>query len=310
MTQYSQLKTIYRNIHQTHADGKSVKELWQQFVEVAQQPGDSTAGPFDAIRDSLDEVIGDNPKDSLRVLDHGCGGGMKIFYAAAIGYTNIYGVNVNNDVQWLNDILKELYGYEDTRFYQIDGKHLPFPDDSLDMIISCQVLEHVSDEHIESYYSEEARVLVDGGHVLHEVPHSFTPYDAHSRLWCAHWFPPFLRPLAFGVLKSIQLKKNLLMEGKTYADWFCGTFVRTRSPIYHRKMLKKHFGAYKDLTKKRLLAPHNWGDYDPEGSLVMRRLVDFLVKLPIMGPPFLWLFSNLVMLQTLATKKPSRPNAV
>lgn len=303
MTQYSQLKTIFKEIRECHGAGQSIEDAWQRFYDVAQQTSGNSSGPLDAIRDSLNAVIGDRSKDTLRVLDHGCGSGMKTLYVAAIGYSNVYGVNVNDDVEWLNDVLKQAFGFDDKHFRQTDGKKLPFPDNSIDMIISCQVVEHVSDEDIESYYTEEARVLVNGGHVLHEVPHSFTPYDSHSRLWCAHWFPPFLRPLAFGVLKSIQQNKNLLNKGSLYASQFCGSYVRLRSPIYHRKMLIRCFGSYKDITKERLLANHDWRDYDRDGKLIVRRLIDVLVKMPVLGQVFLLIFSNLMMVQTLATKK-------
>ncbi len=302
MTQFSELKLIYREIHAKYHAGEDIRDAWRRFTEVAQQTS-KFLGPLDAIRESIDACVDDQPKDTFRVLDHGCGGGMKIFYVAAIGYPNIYGVNVNEDVDWLNGVLRTVLDFDEDRFYRTDGKRLPFPENSMDMIISCQVLEHVSDADIENYYSEEARVLVDGGSAFHEVPHSFTPYDSHSRLWCAHWFPPFLRPLAFGVLKSIQQKKNLMPAGRIYAEQFCGWYVKLRSPIYHRKMLVKYFGSYRDFTRERLLAEHDWQDYDRDGSLMVRRLIDVLVKLPVLGLVFQPLFSNLMMLQTLATKK-------
>ncbi len=302
MTQYSELALIFREIHEKYHAGQDVRDAWQRFSEVAQQTSTSV-GPLDAIKESIDVCAGDRPKDTFRVMDHGCGGGMKIFYVAAIGYPNIFGINVNDDVDWINGVLRQVFGYDEDHFYRTDGKLLPFPDNSMDMIISCQVLEHVSDADIDNYYSEEARVLVDGGSAFHEVPHSFTPFDSHSRLWFAHWFPPFLRPLAYGVLKSIQQKKNLMGAGRLYASQFCGTYVRLRSPIYHRRMLMKHFGSYRDFTKERLLGHHDWQDYDRDGNLVVRRLIDVLVKLPVLGLVFQPLFSNLMMLQTLATKK-------
>jgi len=68
-------------------------------------------------------------------------------------------------------------------------------------------------------------------------------------------------------------------------------------------MLNKYFGSYEDLTRDRLLDHQNWEDYDVDGAITIRRAVDAIVKLPVLGTFLLPIFCNLMMLQTLATKR-------
>lgn len=51
-----------------------------------------------------------------------------------------------------------------------DGRHIPFPDASFDIVYSSNVLEHVED--IVTLNREMARVLRPGGHAVHYVPTS------------------------------------------------------------------------------------------------------------------------------------------
>jgi SAM-dependent methyltransferase len=51
---------------------------------------------------------------------------------------------------------------------QYDGRHLPFPDASFDVVFSSNVLEHV--EHLPDLLAEATRVLRPGGRMLHLLP--------------------------------------------------------------------------------------------------------------------------------------------
>ena len=76
-----------------------------------------------------------------------------------------------------------------------DGRKMPFPDRSFDVIFSSHVLEHLRDEEIT--YAEMRRVLRPGGIALHVVPTS------HWRLWnsLAH-YPDATRRLVNKILRS------------------------------------------------------------------------------------------------------------
>lgn len=68
--------------------------------------------------------------------------------------------------------------YEEAREFPVavyDGRHLPFPDSSFDIVFSSNVLEHVED--IGSLQQEIRRVLRPGGYCVHIMP------TASWRLW-------------------------------------------------------------------------------------------------------------------------------
>jgi SAM-dependent methyltransferase len=90
----------------------------------------------------------------------------------------------------------------------IDG--IPATDESLDIVISIQTLEHVKD--VEFLFSEIKRVLRPGGQALHYFPTQEILIDPHSRLPLIHRFPQKRRRL-------LQLFSELhLGKYPTYRD--------------------------------------------------------------------------------------------
>ena len=101
--------------------------------------------------------------------------------------------------------------------------------------MSIQVAEHVTNDLIDTYYSEEGRILKEGGYVYHELPHKLIPFESHSRLWLIHLFPSFIKPILYGIFVSIQQKKNLFLKGNFYANYFSKEYVILRTPNFHKK---------------------------------------------------------------------------
>jgi hypothetical protein len=75
---------------------------------------------------------------------------------------------------------------------QADGRSLPFPDASFDVVYSTAVLEHVGDaEDQRAFLAELARV---GRRVLFvATPSRSFPIDSHTLVLFAHWLPPRAR---------------------------------------------------------------------------------------------------------------------
>lgn len=274
---------------------------WEKFKEIAISVSHSPPMALDNLTSSLYKIS--NGKKDIRILDHGCGAGLKAFYFVALGFKNIYGVNVNYNVSHLNTILKKVYAISEKRFYTTDGRKLPFENSKFNFIFSLQVLEHLSDSYIDMYYSEEERVLKKNGYVYHEVPHILVPFESHSRLWFAHWLPAFIQPIAYGVLKTIQLRENKLLQGKKIAKRFNGDFVKLRTPYYHYKKLNVHFGSFTDMTIDRLVRKTDFKYYDKDNPVILRKFLYFIFRLPVIGHMFARLCKNFFMLQTLAQKK-------
>jgi ubiquinone/menaquinone biosynthesis C-methylase UbiE len=72
-------------------------------------------------------------------------------------------------------------GAESIEFRVVDGKGLPFPDASFDLVTSFQVFEHVVDT--DSYLSEIKRVLRPGGRALFTTPNAAIRLDPGMTPW-------------------------------------------------------------------------------------------------------------------------------
>lgn len=89
-----------------------------------------------------------------------------------------------------------------------DGRLIPFPDKSFDIVYSSNVLEHV--EHINTLNNEIARVLSDGGTAIHYVP------TAAWRAWSlAAFYPALLRDVFRRVRAKLRADRA---DGSTAAS--------------------------------------------------------------------------------------------
>jgi SAM-dependent methyltransferase len=299
---WKSLKLAYYNLCNKAKNHESFIDEWSEYSKIAKSLEFNPPTGLKAITEQLQKLSENLSKDNIVILDHGSGGGFKAMFCAALGYTNIYGIDVDLDFEYLNKILSEIFNISEQRFISTDGKEVPFEDDFFDFIISSQVVEHLRDDEVHLYYSEEGRVLKKGGLAYHEVPHLLIPYESHSRLWMIHLFPFFLKPLLYGVFKSIEYKKNLLPKGLHYAKHFSGDAVKLRMPGFHRKMLLNHFGEYEDLTIARLLENSDFSSYDMDSPLRLRKVLQYIFQIPVIGKIFANLLKNMFMLQTVSKK--------
>jgi len=113
---------------------------------------------------------------NARVLDVGCGEGRHIF-GSLQEYIDVHCVGLDQDIYSLNkcneglDFFKEL-NTGSTVFMQGSVYNLPFEENSFDLVICSEVLEHLDDYH--ASIDEIYRVLKPGGKFLPSVP-SFWP---------------------------------------------------------------------------------------------------------------------------------------
>lgn len=111
----------------------------------------------------------------LRVLDLGCniGYGTHIIAQSA---RSVIGVDVSQHAIAEG---KRLYPGLDLQL--VDGRSLPFPDRSFDMVVSFQVIEHIAEP--DRYLHEIKRVLVDDGILLLTTPNAALRLPGDMRPW-------------------------------------------------------------------------------------------------------------------------------
>lgn len=121
---------------------------------------------------ALLERAGATIRKDAHILDYGCGAGRTVYALLDSGYANTQGYDVKDYL--------ELRHPADRRHFVIAEPgicRLPIADDSLDLIVSEQVLEHVQDQVM--WLREMHRVLRPGGIALHEFPARYRPVEVH-----------------------------------------------------------------------------------------------------------------------------------
>ncbi len=115
------------------------------------------------LKAALESTIIPLAVDEISCLDVGCGDRPYEYLFERGSYTGI-------DVE---DSGRPLSMKQPDYFY--DGNAFPFPDDSFDMVISTQVLEHVPDPLV--MLSEMARVCKHGGGVVISLPFVYQEHE-------------------------------------------------------------------------------------------------------------------------------------
>ena len=113
---------------------------------------------FEYFRDALTRQLGLRP-ETLSVLDVGCGGGILSEEFAKI---SCHVTGIDSSAPSLEAARKHAAMQGLTIDYrQASGENIPFDADSFDVVVCCDVLEHVDD--LEKTIREVARVLKHGG---------------------------------------------------------------------------------------------------------------------------------------------------
>ena len=109
--------------------------------------------------------------ENKTVLDLGCntGYGSEILFNSA---KKVVGVDVSEKAI---SIANSQYGHLGVTFQLIDGVQLPFDDNEFDVIVSCQVIEHVVNHDV--YIGELKRVLSSSGIVIYTTPNALLRLD-------------------------------------------------------------------------------------------------------------------------------------
>jgi SAM-dependent methyltransferase len=110
------------------------------------------------------------PLEGARILDIGCGLGVYVRKFREFG-DRVCGIDI--DPKRLREGAKTTPG-----LMLAVGEHLPFPDDSFDVIVLNEVIEHVTDDA--ATMREALRVIRPGGHIAVYAPNRLYPFETHG----------------------------------------------------------------------------------------------------------------------------------
>lgn len=147
-------------------DGKTSYAMWQ-YEKGA-----------DTIKNYAEKVDANEMFSGKDVLDIGCGAAGKSMYYASLGAKTVTGMDVVPYYEAEATALAETLGFSDVfRFVLGDAAHMDFPDESFDVIVMNDAMEHVDDPM--GVLNEAARVLKKGGRLYLNFPPYNHPYGAH-----------------------------------------------------------------------------------------------------------------------------------
>jgi SAM-dependent methyltransferase len=158
--------------------------------------------------------IGRADKFGGRVLDYGCGSGRMVALGLNRGL-DIWGADTftGNYVGWASELTPQVRD----RVRLIQNGHADFPDGHFDLVMSNQVLEHVTDP--EAVIADIFRMIKPGGQFMAAFPVTETWYEGHVGLYFAHRFRPGsrLRRVYFDL--SYRIGRGLYRENVTRKQW-------------------------------------------------------------------------------------------
>jgi len=110
------------------------------------------------------------------IIDFGCGDGERVYQLRDLGYDRTYGYNKSD---YMGEVAPAKLRHPSDRqwFRYSSNGTLPWMDNSVDLIISDQVFEHVRDQ--EMAFVEQYRVLKRGGTAVHIIPAKWRIIEPH-----------------------------------------------------------------------------------------------------------------------------------
>lgn len=144
----------------------------------------SRASQADKIKMVLKEHLKAN-LEGKRILEIGCGSGEISFHLSNCS-ASVWGVEIDP----LALKKEQISASRSLALSVSDGRHLPFADDSIDIIILPQVYEHIQDQKMLS--SEMFRVLKPDGICFFSGPNRWRLIEPHYFLPFLSWLPHVL----------------------------------------------------------------------------------------------------------------------
>lgn len=124
-------------------------------------------------------------KESIKILDWGCGKGELINYLNNNNF-DCYGVEISQ-FKMQQNIIKDKKNINEKIFLINCDNKTNFESNYFDIILTNQVIEHISDK--DSFLFEINRILKNGGYSYNILPAKYRINEVHLKMPFVHWFP-------------------------------------------------------------------------------------------------------------------------
>ena len=165
---------------------------------------------------------------TLRILEIGCGAGLLCFDLAHSAKT-VVGIDISHFVLDFANNVKEYLQCDNVFFQQGDAEHLAFADNTFDIVVCSEVLEHVLEP--QRALAEMRRITKLDGTVILTTPCAISLSDVCMNL---------LRLIC----PSIESEKDVHFDKKTYLalqrqgkQHNTETFLRVHTRFHYKKLL-------------------------------------------------------------------------
>jgi len=210
-----------------------------------------------------------------KILDVACGGGGKSVWIAEHGASRVVGIDLEPlFVQQANEFAVKHRISDTCEFVLADASKLPFEDNSFDIAVLNDVMEHV--DHPEAVLRDLSRVLKSGGQVLINVEPYYHPNGSHMMdVFTMPWNHVF-----FSEKFRIKMYKKMVTRHADAADRIAFRFSQDDKG-------EDYVGYLNKMTMRRYekLLLHTFDEYGFEGEYLEQKLFNrqpffFLGHLP------------------------------
>ncbi|MFA4960232.1 MAG: class I SAM-dependent methyltransferase [Candidatus Pacearchaeota archaeon] len=172
------------------------------------------------IGSSLNYFLKFNIPKTAKILDIGCNYGSLIYNLYKLGYKNVQGIDVNKDTvskgeKEYKEISKKINYY--------DGIKIPFKNDSFDVILMFDVIEHIPD--VKNFLKKEIyRVLKKGGFFIFQTPNKIIniPWEIINKKsftkWKSYHCSLQTKRSLKTILRNSGFQKNVVEKGNILTD--------------------------------------------------------------------------------------------
>ena len=240
------------------------------------------------------------PKEEIKILDFGCGGCTSVFYLRALGYTNVWGIDLEVRPEldiFLKKTLSENLNSK-KRISNYTKLPLDFEDNEFDFIFTQQVFEHVRFDAYMASLKEISRLLKIEGITYNQIPHKLVPYESHTKTWLIHWLPKNMTVFLF---KLFGKNSSFINEHLWFKfPWeYMISFDRIIGPTHNLS-----YDRISEFSDTNVVKPSGEILYEFQGlNRFLRILIAKLSKNKIIGKFVKFCFVYFIMLELVSKKK-------